>query len=356
MSTHGDPESLKIAWLVLLVISGQVGIPILLGTLFFSRLRRLPTLHGLLVTWFVASFVCCLLFYANDAKTDVQPAHSLCLAQASLVGATPLTGALSAFSLVYDGWITVQGKETLFGRRRLRTIVLLSLPWVGFVAAAIALFVSGHSNPTGVRRQQLFYCTVDAPNITNTLGVLTIIGLTITALYGGKIALMLRRRWTHFKARVSDSSAPERHMSSPYVAIRIGVFASCMVLSLILMLIGVLGKRSQLLDILFALIPAGVLVIFGTQADVIRVWVGLFPTSLLPRQIRAWGQSKPAHSSPTLPTSHPISHTNTIDSTDSDSFDLSKEKYGNLEQPMTVHLERDDHGEMFVMAPGHSRA
>jgi len=348
MSTSESDASLKLVWLVLQVSSGQIGIPFLLVTLSLSRLRRLPTLYGLLATWCVSSIICSLLFYVDGDKNP-EPSHYLCLTQASLFGAIPLMGAFSAFSLMYDGWITVEGKETLLSRRKFRTVLLLVLPWIAFLLAAIALFSFGYANPTSVRRKQLFYCSLKAPMITNTLGMLTIMVLAVTALYGGKISLLLRNRWSHFKARVSDSSAPERHMSSPYVAIRIALFAFCVVLSITLMLICVLGQRADLLDIFFACIPTIVLAIFGTQADVVRVWVDLLPKLLIPHRIRMWVRAKPIHYAPTLPTRNPSVTVN--------SFDVWKEKYldHDVEKPLPVRV-RQKRGSEYVMISTVSRS
>lgn len=69
-----------------------------------------------------------------------------------------------------------------------------------------------------------------------------------------KIAVLLRRNWRQFKTRVSDSSRPESRMYSPYVAIRIAVFALYVFLSVALSLICVvaMGEPEPFPELVFS--------------------------------------------------------------------------------------------------------
>lgn len=55
-----NPELLNV-WLGLQVAGSQIGVPLLLATLWFSSLKRLKTLYNLLLTWFVSGLVGLLL-------------------------------------------------------------------------------------------------------------------------------------------------------------------------------------------------------------------------------------------------------------------------------------------------------
>lgn len=55
-----DPMLIKV-WLGLQIGGGQIGVPILLATLYFSSLKRLKTLHNLLVTWLLSGITSSLL-------------------------------------------------------------------------------------------------------------------------------------------------------------------------------------------------------------------------------------------------------------------------------------------------------
>jgi len=278
-------------WVACEVVGGQIGIPILIATLVFSDLRRLPTLFSLLVTWVCASIIACLLFYAGKGlPNDPQPTFGLCLAQASLMYGVPHMTALSAFALVYEGWLTVTGKNTPPGTGKLgaRTRLLLALPWGGLLLAAILSLIVGITSPQAVSRdRRFFYCSIQANGLTNTLAVIVGLILIVTIVYAAQIALVLRHTWLDVKNPVADD-ALDAPKTSSYMVIRITIFGLYLCVTLVLCFVSIVAPTSALLDLVAGSIPAAVFIIFATQADIVRIWVNLLPAVIKPRMVREW--------------------------------------------------------------------
>lgn len=330
---HYNPELVKI-WIGLEFAGGQVGVPILLATLCFSRLRRLPTLYSLLVTWIASGFICCLLFYTDhDLPNDPQPSYALCLMQAAFIYGVPPMTAMSAFALVYEGWITISGQALPTGKNglQIRTAFLVMIPWLGMLFTAIATFAVGYADPASVSRdRRIFYCSVKQDILTDILAIVTGIVLAVTVVYSIKVARILFSNWIELKRRVSDSNLPETRIANPYAAIRIAVFGIYVLLTLCLSFVSIIAPLSPVPDLVSSSIPTAVFVIFGTQADIVRIWVNLIPKFLLPRSLSAWANSSPEASSSSVDHIPQIGSTGSgadIPRTPSNSYDVWKEKF-----------------------------
>ncbi|KAK7695277.1 hypothetical protein QCA50_002467 [Cerrena zonata] len=78
-------------YLALYISGGHIGLPILVGTLLFSkRIRRPPAVTNMLITWILESISYCLVLYTGPTIRQ-HPPFTLCLLQAAFVHAAPPT-------------------------------------------------------------------------------------------------------------------------------------------------------------------------------------------------------------------------------------------------------------------------
>ncbi|KAG8928438.1 hypothetical protein FRC02_006897, partial [Tulasnella sp. 418] len=139
-------EGVRKAWFILLIIGGQILLPILTITMLRSnKIRRDATLINVFVTWTLFSVIMCLLFYTGHQSGD-EPPHGLCLAQAILAYATPPMVTTALLSLVIQVLCCLRDSTTLYynrrsivaKRRNYRTTALVVLPYFVFIVFLIA--------------------------------------------------------------------------------------------------------------------------------------------------------------------------------------------------------------------------
>jgi hypothetical protein len=263
-------------WIALEVLGGQAGIPILLLTLYFSPLRRTPTLYNLLISCVVWSIIDMLLFYPGRvAPSSPQPDYGLCLTQSALKLSQPILTGCCAFSLLYDSWTVISGNSE--GPKHPSTIrritILVVFPWVVFaVVTAVALAVGSSFAGDLGRQRHFFFCTWLLRPLSDTTISIAAIATFATTYY----TLRGIKLWYNSVSQATEASYASSTASriNPHMFARVLVLGVTELLAVAVSIISVSGVwHSHVLDLLISSIPFAICIIFGTQMDVLNVYI-----------------------------------------------------------------------------------
>jgi len=269
----GDTASRAVtAWIVFQVAGGQVLLPILVATFLFTRATRHPTLINMCITWMLSSTVSCLLFYSGEYHHLPEgPASPLCITQASLVFAIPPMLSASAFGAIYHVWFTVS--STLKGQAGLqnctiRSLVLLLLPYVLVVSfgvvGVIIVLTRPLSNVSLARR--VFYCSPFDSVYSNVAAVVSAVILLATLFFEIRICLIVRRNWIGLR------NAGQGSGFDLSFTIRVCIFGIYVLLGFLAAIASVFSTTA-ISDLFLATVPVAIAFLFGSQKDVLRVWM-----------------------------------------------------------------------------------
>ncbi|KAK0444557.1 uncharacterized protein EV420DRAFT_1574474 [Desarmillaria tabescens] len=251
-----------------LEILGAAGFFLIASTALLShRVQRHPTWFSFCVSWIISCISYILLAIAGQAM-EVQPAFGLCVTQAALIYAAPPLTACTTFSLAFYMLTHIKSCfDNLPARDDTLTVrlVLLLGPYLIWSGIFAGILVSGIKQPILVRKAlNGTYCDIKShlPSkvsslvvVVSTIGVITISVFVVVQLYRN------RRRLGS---------------STEYVAaaVRVVTFGLVGLLALIVSAIYVFTNRQGAeFDIILALVPNFGVVIFGSQADIVRVWM-----------------------------------------------------------------------------------
>jgi len=260
--THGE----LVAFLVLNMWPSHLGIPILLAIAIFSkRVKRHPTFINLCV-----SFIIIGILYAGRI-TGPEPSQMLCLFQASLLYGMPPLTSMTAFTLVLQMFLVIRstyyGREYLDRDHVIRLWAILIAPYAAFMITILATAIVGAANPDKVtRNRRFFYCSVESLPLTNTLTIFAAIVCLATCVLEVWTTVILIKRWILLKKK----GLALRSSMDLGLPLRILGFGMYIVLAMSLGLISIHSPSSPVPDLLIATAATFLLIIFGSQADVVR--------------------------------------------------------------------------------------
>ncbi|KAF9569427.1 hypothetical protein CPC08DRAFT_701915 [Agrocybe pediades] len=271
---HGTHNDL-VLFLVLNMWTSHFGLPLLVGVVLFSKtVKRHPTFVNLCVVFIIAGISSCLLLYAGRI-TGPEPSPILCLLQASLVYGTTSLTSTAALMLVLQMFFTIRaaynGEEYYKVDHFFRTWILLSAPYVAYFVAVVATATVGAMDPSRVSRNRRFlYCSVENLALTDTLTIYSAIILFATFVMMVWIMVLLYKRLQSMKALPVHlrSNARKLDLSFP---LRILTFGFYIVIAMSLSLLSVTSPSTPAPDIVIASAPTFVILIFGSQRDVVNV-------------------------------------------------------------------------------------
>ncbi|KAJ8523033.1 hypothetical protein ONZ45_g487 [Pleurotus djamor] len=175
----------------------------------------------------------------------------------------------AAFSLVLQMFLSVRksyhARPGDPGDRPWRLWLLLVAPYVALIMTAIATASVGAANPTKIsRNRRFFYCSVEADPLTNTMTISAAFILFATVIFEVWTVILLYRLYQASKRTGSKLSID---LSFP---IRIIAFGFYIMLALCLSLISIKSPRSPAPDLIISTAATVVIVIFGTQKDILK--------------------------------------------------------------------------------------
>ncbi|KLO16369.1 hypothetical protein SCHPADRAFT_823375, partial [Schizopora paradoxa] len=261
-----------VAWLVLNVWPSHLGLPLLVATILLARnIRRHATFINMIVTWMIVGFSSSLLLYAGF-QTGPEPPKSLCLLQASLLYAQPGMTSLSAFALVFQVFYVVHAtfrEKDPHHHQTLRKWILLVLPYLALVVFASLTAYVGATNTEMVSRQRrFFYCSVKSTSLTSSITTFSALVLFVTMILELWIVQLTYRHW-----RILRSNELNENIGLDLnLLIRIVAFSTWCIMGMSLSLLSLKAPESPVPDLALATMGSAVVLVFGTQRDVLHAW------------------------------------------------------------------------------------
>ncbi|KAF8157152.1 hypothetical protein B0H34DRAFT_798458 [Crassisporium funariophilum] len=261
-----DQDALLKAFIALQLF-GLVGLVLMALTVLLSNTApRHITWSSFVFSWIISCISYTLLFVAGQLENPTPP-FGLCLTQAALIYSAPPLTAASTLALVTQVYFNVRNlfSDQLRRNEKVWTSALLTIPYLMHGVMAIACLVLGLNNPSTVQRIEVgTYCNFKnrIPSKTSSITVAALMLPTI--ILEVLICNILRQNWSILK----------RRKYSPSTALRIIGFSMFGILAIALSIVFASSKdRDPELNIILSLLPAAAVLIFGTQSDILRVWM-----------------------------------------------------------------------------------
>jgi hypothetical protein len=268
---HGTHSDL-VAFLILSIWPSHFGLPLLLIIILSSKtIQRHPTFISMCVTWIISGLSSSLLLYAGKT-TGPEPPKMICLIQASLLYGVPPMASMGACLLVFQMFTVIRSSLNRPGNAPvdspLRLIVMVSAPYVLFLIFVLATAFVGASNPESISRdRRFFYCSVHSHNLTDTLTLVSAAILLATLVFEIWIAVSLYKLHTTWK-RQGSRSPSSAELNLP---IRIIFFGLYVAIGMSLSVLNVHAPTSPAPDLILSTTSSAVVLLFGTQPDILRV-------------------------------------------------------------------------------------
>jgi len=269
--THGQ----LVAFLVFNIWPSHFGIPLLLSIVLFSKnVKRHPTFINLCVAFIIIGISSTLLLYAGRI-TGPEPSKILCLLQASLLYGMPPLASTAAFVLVLQMFLMIRTSflegEYLDRDHTLRVWAMLTSPYIAFFISVLATAIIGSQRPSYVsRNRRFFYCSLESAPLTSAITIYAAILLFATLV---TIVATIRIIYYRLKATRSQGSRIQRtiDLSLPLRIITFGIYIT---VAMSLSLLSISTPSSPVPDLVIASAATIMLLIFGSQRDIL---FALFP-------------------------------------------------------------------------------
>ncbi|KAH7908006.1 hypothetical protein BJ138DRAFT_1182048 [Hygrophoropsis aurantiaca] len=275
-----DLRHLSTTYLFLLVSGGQIGLPIIVFTVLYSRkLAWHPTLVNFCITWIIYSVVYCLYLYSG-ADSD-NPHWQICLAQASMTHGAPPMAAVGGLSVVIHTWATIQQFDRCVLDRIPRpwsAIMIIVPPYLTFLAFSIGAGVLGFRNPQLLTAANGLYCTINHKIIYEAVPSFCTAVMSIVLCFEVAIGLHYVRRQRRLKHAFPLAQIS---VSKPSI-FRIGLFCVYSGIALVAAIFFMVGVENATFYMFPAALPLASMLVFGMQEDIMVVWFSKFTRQKLP--------------------------------------------------------------------------
>lgn len=254
-------------WIYFNLIPNTIFLPILVATFIFSKqVRRHPTLVNLCLTWIFSGIFSLLLFYAGEHKGP-EPGKALCTAQTALLyGITPMW-SVAIFMMVYHMTVAFDDNPANAYVRTFKLVLMLSAPYIAQFSFSLAALIIALEYPGMVNRhRRFFYCSVKLPALGNAMTLFTFIVCVGILMLELQLAARLYKNWRGIR-KAGRSSGVDVQLILRVLAFGIYVF-----FGMVANVISQFSERSLAPDMYAATFGTVVLLVFGTQPDVLRAW------------------------------------------------------------------------------------
>ncbi|KAJ4482090.1 hypothetical protein J3R30DRAFT_3456379 [Lentinula aciculospora] len=257
-------------WTYFNLVFNVILLPILVLTFMLSKrvTKRHPSLINVCLTWILSGIFSLLLFFGGRAKpTDPDPSSTLCIAQTSLLyGILPMW-SVAVFVLMYFIMGIVSADGRALSVSRVKMMLMLGAPYIAQICFSIATLIISLKRPNHVTREhRFFYCALRYPPLSDAMSIFTFIvclGIIIIIL---RLCLLLYRNCRALRR------TGELIVIDLQFLVRVIVFAVFIFLGMFVDVVSVFSQRSLAPDLYTALAGTVVFLVFGSQADVLRVW------------------------------------------------------------------------------------
>ncbi|KAK0487670.1 hypothetical protein IW261DRAFT_633626 [Armillaria novae-zelandiae] len=256
-------------WIYPNLISNTIFLPLLVLTFLFStRATRHPTLINLCMTWIFSGIFSLLLFYTGQYDlAPSEPPKVLCIVQASLIsGLTPMW-SVAVLVFVYHMVATTIEGWAFPGGSTVRMVVMLSAPYVAlcsFSIAALAISVS-HPDLATLHHRKL-YCSLEHLPLYIAMDWFTFAVCVAIIAFETYLGVFMYRNYRGMRRA--------RHSTGLHLALllRVLIFGLYILFGIAANFIFMYTQHTFIGDMYLATMGTVVFLVFGSQADVLRVW------------------------------------------------------------------------------------
>ncbi|KAF8900323.1 hypothetical protein CPB85DRAFT_1439604 [Mucidula mucida] len=246
---------------------GLFGSLIIMSTaLYASRISRHMTWFSFMFSWFISSLSYTLLLFSGEINNP-EPGFSVCFTQALLIYAAPPLTAAATMGLVVQIWFNIRFiiLGTRIKREQYWSSAILIFPYIVHAIILVETLFIGLNDPDSIRRTGSgMYCNTGNPVPGRVSTGLVVLLLLPAVVIECLTCNLLRKHWAVFKKEANSISLALRVLCFMIF----GVFA--IVLSLVFFFIVHHGAD---LNIVVSTIPLAAVLLFGTQRDLLRVYM-----------------------------------------------------------------------------------
>ncbi|KAF8183941.1 hypothetical protein BJ912DRAFT_975646 [Pholiota molesta] len=275
--TISRPNITFIATFDVLYILGPVSLLAILLTAWCSPNVRRPS------TWFMAVGSWVVISVANILLLGHQmgpmPPHSLCLAQATLIYASPVFCAFSAAAFLLETYFAaIHFKLPYLCGIRTHIMLFYLIPCMGSLFIIIEALTLGVLNTSMVERDASgLYCNLSSTIPRKVTGGSIMCGLLIVLIVEVLIVLAYRRTSRESTQWLDPGYIKSRpNISGDHIA-RILAFTTCALVAFSASLLQYLPRAVPIdngkISLVQAALPCCASLIFGTQRDILCVWI-----------------------------------------------------------------------------------
>ncbi|KAF8968092.1 hypothetical protein BDZ97DRAFT_451415 [Flammula alnicola] len=249
-----------------------VSVSILLLTAWLSpRIRRASTWFTALGT-FIIGCSANLMLLGRQNGPPPSPGSRLCLTQAALIHASAILGGLYSASFILQAYMTLRLALNSRSNVPQKYIILLhAVPSASFVIAFVGFLMYGLANPTTPQRTPTgMYCHISSPGPREIAGGIALVSMLLLIIVEVLIIIALRRA----SGSLASLLQKDDHVSRDSL-IRVIIFSIGPILAIVISCFQYLdtsGKETANVSILLATVPCFVVVVFGSQKDILQVW------------------------------------------------------------------------------------
>ncbi|KAJ7818815.1 hypothetical protein B0H13DRAFT_397205 [Mycena leptocephala] len=252
-------------------IFGFLSLAIIMFTAWLSpRVRRTPAWYLFMASWM---FFCLSYFLIAGQQVGAEPSFGICATQAALVYAAPPLTSCVSLSFLLQLYSTVSSVLRNGRSSRTRTIALQIFPFVVYFVFFIESLAICLSNRDEVARSiSGMFCHLTNPFQVKITATVVILAMTSMLVYEVLTIALLYRNWTAFqRLRVRTNDA----VSLPLL-IRVTVFSFLPMVAMVVSSMAFLSTSPIVAaetNLVVAFLPIAAAVIFGTQRDLLSVWM-----------------------------------------------------------------------------------
>ncbi|KAJ4482533.1 hypothetical protein J3R30DRAFT_2183270 [Lentinula aciculospora] len=256
--------------------SGTISI---LSIAYLSPVNRQATWYNFIAFWTLYCLWFLLLFFSGHYRNS-KPSLKLCISQSVLIHCASPAASAGTLALVLQLYFSVHSAVSRQAIRfqRLWLYLAFVLPYIVTVTLAVAILVM--SNAPGAIFIVTQYCSVNQVIPGRLAAGFTVVLIIPTLCLNALIYVRLRKHWSEFRS--------SRLRNATSMIIRATAFSICGLFAFIVGIIfftiifpkqpgeteqdevARLTKEYEVLNVILGLFPVFVVVIFGTQGDIIR--------------------------------------------------------------------------------------
>ncbi|KAJ3921938.1 hypothetical protein F5877DRAFT_75696 [Lentinula edodes] len=248
---------------------------------FSSRVKRYATWYSFCVSWIISSLSYSLLLivdayagaqgFHRDSHFDVGSmewkAKRACTVQAALVYATPVLTGFTSLAMCIHVLLYVRAalRVPMSRVKTVTTTMLVVGPYVIWVAMFVVLFQLGQAQPNAVQLERWgYYCHLALPQPVAVCSSIAILASITVAIVETWMAIAVHK----YRDALPRTTHPMTF------TLRVLLFGFVDLFALIVgLLLLIPSTRKFGANFLLSLIPVLGISIFGSQTDILRVWM-----------------------------------------------------------------------------------